>query len=441
MSISQDSSKEELWEARFDASSGARFFVHRHTKAVRYSPPSSHSPPEVLQSPRIRFAGSVDAFRKQLVIIASSQSIAPDAKVKQFGHVLSDAWALLCADASADHAADPVLYVGVLMDIYESTCISASAMLGEDIILASCLSFLVKSQHGATLLLQTICFSFHADNFPLYLITTPHITESLIKKAVVESVRAKALAPSSTPISLPPAVRKAVSLLLSIGTETHKIICHWLMQGCQAAVSTSLTPALVPTTPQSDDCCDPEALIRSICDGNKFFAELCKYLASETRDLENLLWSILYDVISECAALTSLLTSATPLVCVSHLLGPNAHIRLVKDNPADSCIPSLLLSIFSSFTVNDDGTVLLLPHSSASEIQTLAIIAEHCIHTALQSRISPEEAVKDSVAESSGPIFLEVDAMDYCNKWYKAVVVEGDLNGNDYVKVHFVGCT
>ena len=172
MSTSQDSSKEELWEARVDASSGARFFVHRLTKAVRYSPPS-HSAPEVSQSPCIRFAGSVDAFRKQLVIIASSPSIAPDAKVKQCGHVLSDAWALLSADAGADQAANPVLYVGILMDIYESTCISASAMLGEDTIIASCLSFLVKAQHGATLLLQTIGFSFHADTSLPHLLAAP----------------------------------------------------------------------------------------------------------------------------------------------------------------------------------------------------------------------------------------------------------------------------
>lgn len=131
-----------------------------------------------------------------------------------------------------------------------------------------------------------------------------------------------------------------------------------------------------------------------------------------------------------------------PLVCAPQPPPANAHIRLVKHNPAESCIPELLSSIFSSFTFNDDGAVLLLPHASASEIQTLAIIAEHCIHAALQSHVSPEEAVNDSVAESSGPNFLEVDAMDYCQKWYKAVVVEGVLNGNDdYVKVHFVGCT
>jgi len=151
--MSQDSSKEELWLARVDASSGARFYVHRLTKAVRYSPPS-HSVPEELQSPRVRFAGSVDAFRKQLIIIVSSPALAPDAKVKQARCVLADTWGLLCSDASGSNGADPLSYISILIDVYESASISASAMLGSDTIIApACLSFLVKAKHGAALAL------------------------------------------------------------------------------------------------------------------------------------------------------------------------------------------------------------------------------------------------------------------------------------------------
>lgn len=69
--MSQESSKEELWDLRVDASSGSRFFVHRLSKAVRYDPPVQ-SAPGVLKSHRVGIVGSVDVFRKQLVIIMSS---------------------------------------------------------------------------------------------------------------------------------------------------------------------------------------------------------------------------------------------------------------------------------------------------------------------------------------------------------------------------------
>jgi hypothetical protein len=151
--MSMASSKQELWEARVDASTGAQFFVHRHTKAVRLSPPS-HSVPELSTCPRVHFTGSVDAFRKQLVVIMSSPALSPETKEKECRCALADTWHLLCAEAAGDRAADPVFYVGVLMDVYESACISASAMLGSDAILASSLSFLVKPDEGATLILN-----------------------------------------------------------------------------------------------------------------------------------------------------------------------------------------------------------------------------------------------------------------------------------------------
>ncbi len=162
-SMSQESSKEGPWEARVDAFSGARFFVHRLTKAVRHSLPS-HSAPEVSISPRIQFTGSVDAFRKQLIVIMSSPALSSDAKEKQCRCVLADTWHLLCAQASGDHGADPIFYVGILMDVYESACMSASAMLGSDTIMARCLSFLVESEQGANrrfvnLLCPLLCWS------------------------------------------------------------------------------------------------------------------------------------------------------------------------------------------------------------------------------------------------------------------------------------------
>ena len=127
------------------------------------------------------------------------------------------------------------------------------------------------------------------------------------------------------------------------------------MQGCQTAVNTSSTPALVPTTPQSDGSRDPKALIRSICDGNRFFAELCKYLASETQDLENSLRSILYDVISECAALTSLLTSAPLLFAPPnpHLLTPTSDSSntIPRSRASPNCSPPYSLHSLSMMTV------------------------------------------------------------------------------------------
>ena len=118
----------------------------------------------------------------------------------------------------------------------------------------------------------------------------------------------------------------------------------------------------------------------------------------------------------------------------------NVYRRFVKENPSEpDFIPQLLSSIFSKFKTNDDGTVLPLPDASASEIETLAIIAEHCLHAALTGHAAPEE-VADDCSEPEA-LFLEVDAMDYCKKWYKAVVIEGSLRGDDVVKVHFVGCT
>ena len=83
----------------------------------------------------------------------------------------------------------------------------------------------------------------------------------------------------------------------------------------------------------------------------------------------------------------------------------------------------------------------LLPHLSASEVETMTIIAEHCIHATLTYSPTCEDHVEVSATEPSSPLFLEVDAMDYCKKWYKAVVVEGSLHGNDdFITVHFVGC-
>jgi hypothetical protein len=85
--------------------------------------------------------------------------------------------------------------------------------------------------------------------------------------------------------------------------------------------------------------------------------------------------------------------------------------------------------------------VLLLPHASASEIDILTVIAEHCIRTALTSHAAPEQHAEDLSSQPVDAVFLEVDAMDYVRKWYKAVVIEGSLDGDDDVKVHFVGCT
>jgi hypothetical protein len=71
----------------------------------------------------------------------------------------------------------------------------------------------------------------------------------------------------------------------------------------------------------------------------------------------------------------------------------------------------------------------------------MTIIAEHCIHATLTNTPTCEDHVEVSATEPSSPFFLEVDAMDYCKKWYKAVVVEGSLHGNDdFITVHFVGC-
>lgn len=83
----------------------------------------------------------------------------------------------------------------------------------------------------------------------------------------------------------------------------------------------------------------------------------------------------------------------------------------------------------------------LLPHASATEIETLTIITEQCINTSLKAHAAVEEAAEHATSEPVTQLFLEIDAMDYCKKWYKAVVVEGDLHGDDSVKVHFVGCT
>ena len=148
--MSQESSKEEPWEARVDASSGSQYFVNRLTKAVRYSSPANSVPLQksVSESHHVGMAGSVDVFRKQLVLILSSTLIDEDDKVKQCRYVLADTWDLLCADACGDHAADPIFYVGTLLDVYDSACISASVMLGSDNLLTPCLSFLLKAENG-----------------------------------------------------------------------------------------------------------------------------------------------------------------------------------------------------------------------------------------------------------------------------------------------------
>ena len=52
-----------------------------------------------------------------------------------------------------------------------------------------------------------------------------------------------------------------------------------------------------------------------------------------------------------------------------------------------------------------------------------------------------EQHAEDLSSQPVEAVFLEVDAMDYVKKWYKAVVIEGSLDGDDDVKVHFVGCT
>jgi hypothetical protein len=119
----------------------------------------------------------------------------------------------------------------------------------------------------------------------------------------------------------------------------------------------------------------------------------------------------------------------------------NPHLRFIKDHPAETCIPELLSSIFTAFKVDDDGLVSLLPHASATEIETLTIITEQCINASLKAHAAGEEAAVHVTSEPATQFFLEIDAMDYCKKWYKAVVVEGDVHGDDFVKVHFVGCT
>jgi hypothetical protein len=134
----------------------------------------------------------------------------------------------------------------------------------------------------------------------------------LIKKAVVESVRSAALLhSSSTQFFLPPIVRRLIALLLSIGPETHKVICSWLLQGCQIDPHHLPANSDVLVMPSSDISTaarsDPKALIRSICKSNTFVAELCKYLAAETKDIERSLQSILHSVISDSAALSTLL--------------------------------------------------------------------------------------------------------------------------------------
>jgi hypothetical protein len=157
--MSQESSKEELWEARVDASSGTHFFVHRLTKAVRFNPPTL-SVSDVSKSQRVGIIGSIDVFRKQLVVIMSSASLDHDAKVKQCRYVLADTWNLLCADANADIGADPIFYVGTFLEVYESACISASVMLGADNFLTPCLSFLVKAKNGARPFFESTVISF-----------------------------------------------------------------------------------------------------------------------------------------------------------------------------------------------------------------------------------------------------------------------------------------
>ncbi len=272
----------------------------------------------------------------------------------------------------------------------------------------------------------------------------------LLKKAVVESVRTAALLhTTSMQISLPSAVRKSILLLLSIGPETQDIICDWLLQGCQTALYDVAAPCSGSlATPRPTDPpvaqFDYRALIRSICESNRFMSELCKYLSAESKNFESLLRSVLHSVISRSAALASLVTFVPPLFSMD--LCPrspptNAHLRFVKENPAEPCIPELLLSIFSSFKVSDDGLVHLLPHALASEVETLTVITEQCIHTSLKGHAALETNVGDSDSAPVDPLFLEVDAKDYLNKWYKAVVVEGSLHGDDFVKVHFVGCT
>jgi hypothetical protein len=153
-SMSEESIKAELWEARVDAVTGTRFFVNRLTKAVRHSSPSQLVP-EVLASPRIRFAGAVDAFRKELILIMSSPALSSEAKEKQCRCVLTDTWRLLCSEASGDRTADPIFYVSTLMDVYDAASVAASAMLDSGTITASCLSFLVDSKQGALLFLCT----------------------------------------------------------------------------------------------------------------------------------------------------------------------------------------------------------------------------------------------------------------------------------------------
>jgi hypothetical protein len=134
---------------------------------------------------------------------------------------------------------------------------------------------------------------------------------TLIKRAVFDSVRTAALHySSSTQFSLPPVVCRLISLLLSIGPKTHKIICDWLMQGSQIHLNQMPAPVHEPT-PSSEGSqaahFDPKALIRNICESNKFFAELCKYLAAENRDIERSLRTILHSVVSESASLSALL--------------------------------------------------------------------------------------------------------------------------------------
>ena len=328
--MSEESVKAELWEARVDAVTGTRFFVHRLTKAVRQSSPSQLVP-EVLASPRIRFAGAVDAFRKELILIMSSPALSSEAKEKQCRCVLTDTWHLLCSEASGDHAADPIFYVSTLMDVYDAASIAASAMLDSGTILASCLSFLVDSKQGARLF---FC-AFVRNRTPSHSPAVSHSSDTLLKTAVVNSVRNAALLyTTSTHISLPPSVRKSILLLLSIGPETHEIICNWLIEGCQTALNDSAaTSSHSLALPQSNEPpaehsaaehLDHRALVRSICEGNRFMAELCKYLSAETQNLETSLRSILHSVISESTALSSLLAFEP-----SHISQPPRTIALV----------------------------------------------------------------------------------------------------------------
>jgi hypothetical protein len=126
----------------------------------------------------------------------------------------------------------------------------------------------------------------------------------MIKRAVVESLlTAKLRYTSSTQLALPPVIRKSISYLLSIGPETHATICDWLTEGCQCHSS-----HCEPSAPAVSGHFEPMSLTRSMCENYSFFAELCKYLAFDNEDTEKSIRSILNSVISESAALATLLS-------------------------------------------------------------------------------------------------------------------------------------